>query len=223
MDIISNLKHKEISILENTAHGEIMKKKIDKNQNMIFKKKIIKSMKTYRTTFGLDIDNPVVQLKVEINNLSLKLAKGDVEFQSNLFNFESESFLVEPFVNNLFFTREKFIINGVEPMLNINLGKFIMETISIVFQDLNSSYFINNIYLVFTIHIFDCYLYPGQNKERGPVPAVHPPYKRVLAYGFLNMTELLSQGKLIKGIPSNFDIGLYILKEPREERLKEGI
>lgn len=197
-----------------------MKKKIDKNQNL-FKKKMLRSMKTYKGIFGLDIDNPVIQMKVEINNFSLQVAKGDLEFQLNLYNFESETFLVDPFINILFFTREKFKMN-VENILPSQLGKFMMETASIIFQDLNSSYLINNIYLVLSIFIFDSFLYPTQNKEKSFIHTVHPPYKRVFAYGFLNLTELLSQGKLIKGVPSNFDIPIYFLKEAREENLQEG-
>ena len=181
---------------------------------------MMRTMKTYRGIFGLDIDNPVIQLKVEINNFSLQQTKGELEFQLNLFNYESETFLVDPFINNLFFTREKFMMT--ESILNKQMGKFMMETISLVFQDLNSSFFINNIYLVFTIYIFDSYLYPGQNKEKTFIPNVHPPYKRIFAYGFLNITEALSQGKLIKGLPASYDIGLYFLREAKEEKIKEG-
>ena len=176
-------------------------------------------MKTYRGLFGLDIDNPVIQFKVEINDLSLQLAKGELEFQLNLFNLENETFICDPFINTLLFTKEKFMAGN---LINKNMGKFIMETISLIFQDLNSSFFVNNIYLVFTIYVFDSYLYPGQNKEKNFVHNVHPPYKRVLAYGFLNLTELLSQGKLIKGVPLSFDIPLYFLREAKEEKLKEG-
>lgn len=197
-----------------------MKKKIDKNQNL-FKKKMMRTMKTYRGIFGLDIDNPVIQLKVEISDLSLHLTKGELEFQLNLFNYENETFLVDPFINTLFFTKEKFRMT--ESIINKQIGKFMMETISLVFRDLNSSFFINNIYLIFTIYIFDSFLYPGQNKEKSMIPNVHPPYKRILSYGFLNLTEAISQGKLIKGLSGSYDVGLYFLKEAKEEKLKEGL
>lgn len=177
-------------------------------------------MKTYKGAFGLDIDNPVVQFKLDIFNLSLQMTKSDLELQINLFNFESETFLVDPFINNLFFTRERF--NIVEPLIHSNIGKYMMETISIVFQDLNSSFFINNIYLVFTIYIFDSLLYPNQNKKKTFINNVNPPYKRVFAYGFVNLTELIGQGKLIKGVPGSFDVSLYFLRDAKDENLKEG-
>lgn len=178
-------------------------------------------MKTYKGIFGLDIDNPVIQIKVEINNFALQVVKGDLECQLNLYDSDNETFLLDPYINSLFFTREKIGVTA-ENMLTSQIGKFMMETASVLFQNLNSSFFINNIYLVFSIYIFDSYLYPGHNKEKVFTRPVNPPYKRIFGYGLLNLTEMLSQGKIIKGVTTNFDIPIYFIKDYKEENIQEG-
>lgn len=70
--------------------------------------------------------------------------------------------------------------------------------------------------------IFDHYLYPGQEKEKVIKKTNFLPYKRVHAFGLINLSELIWQGKLVKRTVNNLDIPIYYIQEWKEEKIKEG-
>ena len=85
-----------------TLQNDIFRHQIDRKQPTRF----VKSIKPIARGFtsikpagkGLDIDSTDVQIKVDLLNLELKTTKKELEIQMNLYNYESETFIFENYI-----------------------------------------------------------------------------------------------------------------------------
>lgn len=175
---------------------------------------------------NLECQNEEIQMKIQINTIDLKNVKADLEFYCNLYAYESEQYLYENFSQKLAGSRggRLSLTSTMGVMLESNTKTYtISESFSLLFKNLQTALFLQNIYLVFTFYIKDRFLVPMSEKEKEKVKKlVNPPYKHIFAYSFVNLNELIMQGKLSKNIENSFQSNIYFIKEFKEQRLKEG-
>lgn len=75
-----------------TLQNDIFRHQIDRKHPTRYGKSIKPIAK------GFDIDSTDVQIKVDLLNLELKTTKKELEIQMNLYNYESETFLAENYI-----------------------------------------------------------------------------------------------------------------------------